>query len=100
MAMVAQVDRVFGGPDGMGPVVETSSMVLVERLLASGQRLTVISRTQVRDLVADGRLVALPVDLGDPPRAIGWTVRTSWQATAAQQDVLDLLREQWARPGA
>ncbi len=89
----AQVDRVFGGPDGIGPVVETSSMVLVERLLATGQRLTVISRTQVRDLVADGRLVALPVDLGDPPRTIGWTVRSSWQATAAQQDMLDLLKD-------
>lgn len=96
----AQFDRVFGAPEGRGPVVETSSMVLVERLLASGPRLTVISRTQVRDLVADGRMVALPVDLGDPPRAIGWTVRASWQATAAQQDMLDLLTTGWARPEA
>lgn len=74
-------------------VIETSAMILVRSLLESGDRLTMISRTQVSDEIKLGMMRRLPVDIGDTARPIGITQRIDWHPTGMQERFLQVLRE-------
>lgn len=74
-------------------VVETGSLILMRGLLRDRTRLSMISQSQVRDEVAQGTLVPLPIEIGDTPREIGFTHRTIWRPTRLQSRFIDLLKE-------
>ncbi|MDU8945416.1 LysR family transcriptional regulator [Ovoidimarina sediminis] len=74
-------------------LIETSSMILVRELLQSGERLTLMSRTQAAAEVRRGTLFELPVALADAPRPIGLLYRSGWVPTSGQGHFLNALRE-------
>lgn len=75
-------------------------MVLMRGLLQDGDKLAMISAKQVLHETAQGALVALPVPLGDSPRAIGLTHRQDWTPTPTQARFMNLLRAVSADIGA
>lgn len=85
-------EQVFGQPASM-ELVETSSSILLERLLRRGRHLGFISAAQVSDQVAEGHLMRLPLNIPDVDRPIGITCRKDWFPTHAQKQFLALLRE-------
>jgi hypothetical protein len=52
-----------------------------------------LSEQQARHELAAGELVALPHPAGRVVRAIGFTLRRDWLPTAAQSELLDILRD-------
>ncbi len=63
---------------GLAPpedAVETSSLAMVRALVMESDRVTVLSRHQVHFELADGMLVALPLDLAETQRPIGFMRR-------------------------
>ena len=59
-----------------------------------------LSAHQIHYEMQAGLLVALPHPAGDVVRPIGLTMRHDWHPTAAQQRLLELLRQGAARVGA
>ncbi len=76
-----------------GPVLESGSLILVRGLLQESNKLTMISRHQVKEEVRTGSLCPLAIDLGDKPRMIGVSYRANWQSTKTQQELLEILRD-------
>lgn len=73
-------------------LVETSSLVLIRELLMGSDRLTLISRHQIRHEQDLGLLVPLSFPMPQTDRPIGLTLRREWRPTATQQRFLTLLR--------
>lgn len=73
-------------------LVETSSQILIRRLLLNSDRLTLISREQVDFEVELGKLVTLAITLEGTSRVIGVTNRSDWKPTEYQSKFLESLR--------
>jgi len=76
-----------------GGLVESSSIVLIISLLLESDRLTLISRQQIRREQAQGLVTTLPYDMSSTRRPIGLTTRRDWRPTATQVRFIELLRE-------
>ncbi|MEQ8709194.1 MAG: LysR family transcriptional regulator [Rhodospirillales bacterium] len=91
----AVCDAIFDG-SGYAPsggVIETGSMLMVRGLLAASDRLTVLSRRQVRVEEAAGLLV--PLDFRSPgmARDIALMHRLDWRPTELQEALIQQLRD-------
>ncbi len=73
--------------------VVSSSLVLVRGLLKQGPYLTILSRHQVHEELANASLVALDLPLANSSRPIGLTFRSHWRPTARQAAFLALMAE-------
>lgn len=87
-----QFDKLFDG-NRPNSIIEASSLVLVRGLLLNSDRLTLISRHQIRHEEETGLLACLDIDLGPTQRPIGLTVRRDWHPTATQQLFVDYVRQ-------
>lgn len=87
-------ESLFDAARGARPnsVIESSSLVLIRGLLLESDRLTLISRHQIRHEQQLDLLAPLDFDLSHTLRSIGLTVRRDWRPTATQARFLDLLR--------
>ncbi|MBI1619810.1 LysR family transcriptional regulator [Aquamicrobium zhengzhouense] len=82
----------FGPRDGEG-IVETGSLVALRGILVQSDRLTILSRHQIRYEEEAGLLRVLPVELPATERPIGIASRTGWKPTALQAEFLAALRD-------
>ncbi len=73
-------------------MVETGSLSIVRGLLGSPFRLAVVSKLQSQKDVEMKAMVELPIALNDPPRSIGYTIRSDWSPTAIQSAFIDILK--------
>ncbi|ESR25586.1 LysR family transcriptional regulator [Lutibaculum baratangense] len=72
-------------------LLEAASHIAVRSILLESDCLALISRHQIRYEEAHGQLAVVPVDLGQSPRDIGYTVHASWQPTPLQRAFLSEL---------
>jgi LysR family transcriptional regulator, regulator for genes of the gallate degradation pathway len=86
-------DALMQGESTAGGLVESSSIVLNISLLLESDRLTLISRQQIRREQAQGLVTTLPYDMSGTLRPIGLTTRRNWRPTATQIRFIELLRE-------
>ncbi len=86
-------DALMQGRTAVGGLVESSSIVLIISLLLESDRLTLISRQQIRREEAQGLVTTLPYDMSSTLRPIGLTIRRNWRPTAAQVRFIELLKE-------
>jgi LysR family transcriptional regulator, regulator for genes of the gallate degradation pathway len=96
-------ERLFSGVSAAPPAaaIECNSLIAARALLLGSDRAMLLSEQQARHELAAGELVALPHPAGRVVRAIGLTLRRDWQPTAAQSELLDILRDvARARPHA
>jgi DNA-binding transcriptional LysR family regulator len=93
-------ERLFSGVSAAPPAaaIECNSLIAARALLLGSDRAMLLSEQQARHELAAGELVALPHPAGRVVRAIGLTLRRDWVPTAAQSELLDILRAV-ARPG-
>lgn len=79
---------------GIAPhaAVETSSLVLIRATLIESDKLTLLSRHQIRFEETAGLLTALPVDIPNAARPIGLTTRKNWLPTSLQTEFVDTVR--------
>lgn len=73
--------------------VVSSSLVLVRGLLKQGPYLTILSRHQVHEELANASLASLDLKLPNSSRPIGLTFRKAWQPTRRQAAFLAMLEE-------
>lgn len=87
-------DRLFRGAIGAPPSapIECNSLVASRELLLASDRVMLLSEQQAHHELAAGELVALPHPAGCVVRQIGLTLRCDWRPTAAQSELLDLIR--------
>jgi LysR family transcriptional regulator, regulator for genes of the gallate degradation pathway len=87
-------ERLFSGVSTAPPAaaIECNSLIAARALLLGSDRVMLLSEQQARHELAAGELVALPHPAGRVVRAIGLTLRRDWQPTAAQAELLDILR--------
>ncbi len=87
-------ERLFAGVSAQPPAaaIECNSLIAARALLLRSDRAMLLSEQQARHELAAGELVALPHPAGRVVRAIGLTLRRDWQPTAAQAELLDILR--------
>jgi DNA-binding transcriptional LysR family regulator len=86
-------EALLGDRSPSGGLVESSSIVLIISLLLESDRLTLISRQQIRREQDQGLVITLPYDMSSTLRPIGLTTRRNWRPTATQVRFLKLLRE-------
>lgn len=88
-------ERLFSGATVPPPAaaIECNSLIAARTLLLRSDRAMLLSAQQAHHELAAGELVALPHPAGRVVRAIGLTLRRDWQPTAAQAELLDILRE-------
>ncbi|MDJ0930906.1 LysR family transcriptional regulator [Breoghania sp.] len=82
------------GEDAVPGVIETPSLMVLRGILTKSDRLALLSRRQITYEERAGLLTALPMELGDPPRPIGLTLRKNWCPTGLQAAFLEIIREQ------
>ncbi|WP_375261142.1 LysR family transcriptional regulator [Palleronia sp.] len=96
----AQFDRLHGvlaRAPGVPSPIETGSHSVMKGLLIGSDRLTVVSRMQVKHEVSSGALIRLDAPVHDEARSIGYTHRNDWMPSVPQARFLDILRETVAR---
>jgi len=81
----------FEPQPGQG-IVETGSLVALRGILVRSDRLTILSRHQIKYEEEAGLLSVLPIDLPDTERPIGIATRTGWKPTALQAEFIAALR--------
>lgn len=88
-------ERLFSDASAPPPAaaIECNSLIAARALLLRSDRAMLLSAQQAHHELAAGELVALPHPAGRVVRAIGLTLRRDWQPTAAQAQLLDILRE-------
>ncbi len=86
-------ELLMNGMTTSGGLVESSSIVLIISLLLESDRLTLISRQQIRREQDQGLVTTLPYDMSSTRRPIGLTTRRNWRPTATQVRFIELLRE-------
>lgn len=88
-------ERLFTGAGAAPPAaaIECNSLIAARTLLLRSDRAMLLSAQQAHHELAAGELVALPHPAGRVVRAIGLTMRRDWQPTAAQAELLDILRD-------
>lgn len=87
-------ERLFRGATAQPPAapIECNSLVAARALLLRSDRAMLLSAQQARHELAAGELVALPHPAGRVVREIGLTMRRDWRPTAAQAELLEMLR--------
>lgn len=80
-------------------LIECNSFLAARSLLRHSDRVMLLSAHQIEAELEAGWLTTLPHPEGLVCRRIGLTVRSRWQPTAAQQDLLARLRAAAARIG-
>ncbi|MGA7537949.1 MAG: LysR family transcriptional regulator [Steroidobacteraceae bacterium] len=87
-------DRLFrgAGTPPPGAPIECNSLVAARELLLASDRVMLLSEQQAHHELAAGELVALPHPAGCVVRQIGLTLRRDWRPTAAQRELLDMIR--------
>ena len=87
-------ERLFSGASRAPPAeaIECNSLTAARGLLLGSDRVMLLSRQQAHHELAAGELVALPHPAGRVVRIIGLTLRRDWQPTAAQAELLEVLR--------
>ena len=91
----AVCDAIFEG-SGFAPpggVIETGSMVMVRGLLATSDRLTVLSRLQARVEEQAGLLIPLDFHSSGMAREIALMYRPDWRPTELQEALIQQLRD-------
>lgn len=88
-------DRLMAGadPGARAAPVECGSWVVARSILASTDRLMLLSAHQACREIAAGELVALPHPHGHVTRPIGLTTRRDWRPTSAQLELVDCVRK-------
>jgi DNA-binding transcriptional LysR family regulator len=88
-------ERLFSGASASPPAapIECNSLIAARTLLLRSDRAMLLSAQQAYHELAAGELVALPHPAGRVVREIGLTLRRDWRPTAAQAELLDILRE-------
>jgi DNA-binding transcriptional LysR family regulator len=86
-------EALMQGRSTAGGLIESSSIVLIISLLLESNRLTLISRQQIRREQAQGLVTTLPYDMSSTRRTIGLTTRRQWRPTKTQVRFLELLRK-------
>lgn len=88
-------ERLFSDASAPPPAaaIECNSLIAARALLLRSDRAMLLSAQQAHHELAAGELVALPHPAGRVVRAIGLTLRRDWQPTAAQAQLLDILRD-------
>lgn len=74
-------------------LLEVASHDSVRAILFESDALALLSPEQIRYEVQNGQLAVLPVDWAIQPRAIGYTVRSNWRPTPAQEELIEVLKE-------
>jgi LysR family transcriptional regulator of gallate degradation len=90
-----QFDALFAQA-GIAPptsILESGSILLMREMLGLSPHLGCISRQQALAEVTKGLLTVLDFATQLPLRPIGLTLRSNWQPTAAQRQMLNLLRD-------
>lgn len=79
---------------GSGPrvLLEAASHMAVRAILIESDCLALISRHQIRYEERSGQLRVVPVDVPQPDRVVGYTVRSNWQATTSHQAFIKELK--------
>lgn len=72
-------------------LIEVASHIAVRSVLLESDCLALISRHQIRYEEARGQLAVVPVELGQAPREVGYTVRSNWDPTPVQRAFLQEL---------
>jgi len=87
-------DRLFRDATATPPSapIECNSLVAARELLLASERVMLLSAQQAHHELAAGELVALPHPAGWVVREIGLTVRRGWRPTAAQGELLEIIR--------
>jgi DNA-binding transcriptional LysR family regulator len=90
----AQFDALFAtaGADPPASIIDCGSILLMRELLGEAPLLGCISATQAEAEIREGMVARLDVRVDLPGRPIGVTTRTDWEPTAAQRQLLDLIR--------
>jgi len=73
-------------------VIETSSLVMIRGLLLESDRVTILSRHQIRFELQTGLLAALPFDISGTGRPIGLTYRKTGSLSPAAKLFADEIR--------
>lgn len=89
-------DRLFEGHERPKAPIATSSLPIIRHLLASNDRLTLITDYEL-DYEGEA-FVALPFDPIEPEPSIGVSLRSGWVPTRLHRDFIDLLHERVAGP--
>jgi LysR family transcriptional regulator, regulator for genes of the gallate degradation pathway len=74
-------------------LIETGSVILMREMVQDGRHLACVSHAQAQGEILRGLVEVVQADLGDSPRPIGLTLRQSWEPTAAQAQMLALVRQ-------
>lgn len=72
--------------------IECNSLVAARELLLASDRVMLLSEQQAHHELAAGELIALPHPAGQVLRQIGLTLRCDWRPTAAQRELLGMIR--------
>lgn len=90
----AQFDGIFAAAELAPPasILECGSILLMREILAEGRLLGCISATQAAAEIREGLVLRLDLRVDLPGRPIGVTTRADWEPTAAQRQMLDLIR--------
>ena len=91
-------EHIFGGSlerkeNHQMQIIETSSQILMQKILIGSNRLSIISEDQIFSQLQKGILAKLSFKVNAKARPIGITTRKSWIATKAQLSFLNLLRK-------
>lgn len=81
----------FGPPPGEG-IIETGSLVAMRGILERTDRLTILSRHQIKYEEETGLLAVVPVELPQTERPIGLATRAGWKPTKLQAEFIAALR--------
>ncbi len=74
-------------------IIEASSQMLVRELLVGSDKLTMLPKHQVHRELSDGVFEIINFDTQQQQRAIGITIRKSWQGTTAQETFIATIRK-------
>lgn len=90
----AQFDALLADDRGHppNPSLECNSLAAARAFLLESDRLMLLSAHQIHYEMLSGSLVAIPHPAGNVVRRIGLTLRKNWRPTAAQDDLLAILR--------
>lgn len=88
-------ERIFAGSAYAPKVsIETTSAAIYRTILATSDRITLLSRLEAQFDDSAGRLITLPFDSTALSRQEGVATRTGWEPTRIHREFLDLLRRQ------